>query len=442
MRNTLPLLLLLAAATVTVPAAGQPADARIGALLNSGDYFTLREVLPRQADSIASPVLRGMAETLAGTFFNRPADALAAVSELLDAHAEELGPDNATSMVFMALLDLFMLDRYAEAAELTDDFIAGADGTLPDELLFSLEFFRRTGYALTGRPVPELVMPEGGTCVPYRLDSVGRGRIMTVPVRIGGNVRDFVFDTGAAQFNFVSESFARENGIRMIADSIPVAGIGRGQVGLGVADSLAVGGIVMRNPVFLVSPPDPATDTIEVISAVLGNAFMRKAGSFTIDNRTRRILFPAERTLHADGTEGAANMMLNSFQPYVRIHADGIPLLFHFDTGNAATTLYPAYYELFREQVDSCGIEDTVRIGGFAGIAENACYRLPSVEFTLEDVPFVLRDIDVLPSGSAGAMAGSEAGSLGTDFVTAFDVLTVDYEACRIRGEYRSAADR
>ena len=92
------LLFLLAAATVTVPAAGQHADARIGALLNSGDYFTLREVLPRQADSIASPVVRGMAETLVGTFFNRPA--------------------------------------------------------------------------------PELVMPEGGTCVSYRLDSVGRGRII------------------------------------------------------------------------------------------------------------------------------------------------------------------------------------------------------------------------------------------------------------------------
>ena len=340
------LLFLLAAATVTVPAAGQHADARIGALLNSGDYFTLREVLPRQADSIASPVVRGMAETLVGTFFNRPADALAAVSELLETYGDELGPDNATSMVFMALLDLFMLDRYAAAAELTDDFIADTDGSLPDELLFSLEFFRRTGHALAGRPAPELVMPEGGTCVPYRLDSVGRGRIMTVPVHIGGNVRDFVFDTGAAQFNFVSERFARENGIRMIADSIPVAGIGRGWVGLGVSDSLAVGGIVMRNPVFLISPPDQATDTIEVISAVLGNAFMRKAERFTIDNRTRHIVFPAERTLHADGTKRMANMMLNSFQPYVRIHADGIPLLFHFDTGNVATTLYPPYYEL------------------------------------------------------------------------------------------------
>lgn len=57
-----------------------------------------------------------MAETLVGTFFNRPADALAAVSELLETYGDELGPDNATSMVFMALLDLFMLDRYAAAA--------------------------------------------------------------------------------------------------------------------------------------------------------------------------------------------------------------------------------------------------------------------------------------------------------------------------------------
>ena len=108
-------------------------------------------------------------------------------------------------------------------------------------------------------------------------------------------------------------------------------------------------------------------------------------------------------------------MMLNSFQPYVRIHADGIPLLFHFDTGNVATTLYPPYYELFREQVDSCGVEDTVRIGGFAGVAENVCYRLPSVEFTLEGVPFTLRDIDVLPSGSAGAGRFAEANLFGFD---------------------------
>ena len=78
-----------------------------------------------------------------------------------------------------------------------------------------------------------------------------------------------------------------------------------------------------------------------------------------------------------------------------------------------------------------------MRIGGFAGVAENVCYRLPSVEFTLEGIPFTLRDIDVLPSGSAGATAGSEAGSLGTDFATAFDTLTVDYTSCTVRGEKR-----
>lgn len=99
-----------------------------------------------------------MAETLVGTFFNRPADALAAVSELLETYGDELGPDNATSMVFMALLDLFMLDRYAAAAELTDDFIADTDGSLPDELLFSLEFFRRTGHALAD------VRPAASSC--------------------------------------------------------------------------------------------------------------------------------------------------------------------------------------------------------------------------------------------------------------------------------------
>lgn len=74
-----------------------------------------------------------------------------------------------------------------------------------------------------------------------------------------------------------------------------------------------------------------------------------------------------------------------------------------------------------------------MRIGGFAGVAENVCYRLPSVEFTLEGIPFTLRDIDVLPSGSAGATAGSEAGSLGTDFATAFNTLTVDYTSCTVR---------
>ena len=337
------LLFLLAAATVTVPAAGQHADARIGALLNSGDYFTLREVLPRQADSIASPVVRGMAETLVGTFFNRPADALTAVSELLETYGDELGPDNATSMVFMALLDLFMLDRYAAAAELTNDFIADIDGSLPDELLFSLEFFRRTGHALAGRPAPELVMPEGGTCVPYRLDSVGRGRIMTVPVHIGGQRPRFRLRYGRStvQLRLRKVRPRERNTDDCRLDSR--RGYRPGGVGLGVADSLAVGGIVMRNPVFLISPPDQVTDTIEVISAVLGNAFMRKAERFTIDNRTRHIVFPAERTLHADGTERMANMMLNSFQPYVRIHADGIPPAVPFRYGQRGDDPLPPH---------------------------------------------------------------------------------------------------
>lgn len=442
MKYVLHLFLLLAATIGPASAEAQETDRHIARLLDAGDCFTLHEAFSKTGDSIASPVLRGIAATLTGTWFNRPEEALTAATELLEAYGGELGLDNTTSMVFMSLLDLFMLDRYAEAAELADGFIAGAGGSLPDGLRFSLEFFRRTSHALAGRPTPQLVMPDRAASVPYRLDSIGRGRIMTVPVRIGGNIRDFVFDTGAAQFNFVSEAFARANGIRIIADSIPVAGIEWGTVGLGVTDSIEVGGIVMRNPVFLVSPPDPATDTIEVISAVLGNAFMRKAGSFAIDNRTRRIVFPAKPTLHTDGTEETANMMLNSFQPYIRIFAGDIPLLFHFDTGNVSTTCYPSFYEKFRNEVDARGIRDTVRIGGFAGIVETVCYRTPSLKLMLDGIPFTLHDTDVLPDGGAGAAAGTEYGSLGTDFVTAFDVLTVDYDACRVRGEHRSAANR
>lgn len=174
------LLFLLAAATVTVPAAGQHADARIGALLNSGDYFTLREVLPRQADSIASPVVprdgRNTGRHLLQPAGRCPRSRIGTVGDIrrrtrarqCDEHGLH-GPARP----------LHARPVRAAAARLTDDFIADTGGSLPDELLFSLEFFRRTGHAWPDVRPRSSSCPKAAPAYPTGSAGVGRGRIMT-----------------------------------------------------------------------------------------------------------------------------------------------------------------------------------------------------------------------------------------------------------------------
>lgn len=85
--------------------------------------------------------------------------------------------------------------------------------------------------------------------MPLSVETVGRGKHIYIPVEVNGITKNYIFDTGCSFGNFVSEKYAEEVGLKIVADSIPVSGMEIGLVKLAVADSMKIGEMVYHNPV-------------------------------------------------------------------------------------------------------------------------------------------------------------------------------------------------
>ncbi len=421
---------LLAVIMLAVPLAvrAQKADERVGKLLGEGDYFALGKELPALKGRMTNPVLGCLADGLLGSMFNRPAEAVAAFDSLLTFYPEALAPGSRADMEAMRGVNLMMLKRYGEAADKTAGFLEGAEN--PEDYMFSCGFVLRASEALRERPVGRLERPAESVRVPFRAQESGRGEAMLVPATVDGRPCEFIFDTGCAFFNFVTERFASENGLEIVADSIPITGMGTGFVKLGMADSLSVGALTYRNPVFLVAPDDSLTNLALPTGAVLGTDFLQAAGTIVFRPAEGTVEFPVKKV----GPAGEdPNMYMTSGQLYAEVTFRGRPLTMHFDTGNVKSNFYSSFYDRFGRWVRRHGEKDETQYGGYGGIRTLTVYRLPEVALGLAGHEFELTGTEVVLEWD-GFSEGSASGSLGYDFVGTFDSLTLDYDNMRLEG--------
>ena len=160
------------------------------------------------------------------------------------------------------------------------------------------------------------------------------------------------------------------------------------------------------------------------LDAVLGNDAMNRLDEVRIQADRGRIVFPAEQTPTPDG---GPNMTFAGGQFYLWPEYGGAPLLFHFDTGNVKSTLTDSFYAGYRREVKRQGKKSTSTQGGFGGVKEVKVYVLPEFRLTLAGAPFALRDVTVNIREEGLAAEGEEMGSLGVDFLRAFDEVTINF---------------
>ena len=425
LRRTL-LLLVTIGWAICVPAQ-TPADLRLGDVLNGGDLFQLRDEYPHLKDSLSIGMLDLLARSQLGVGFNRPEEAAPALDSLLLLHQDALGAESTLSMAALRAMNLLNLELYAPAGAAGGDLVRALEGSLPFESCFGLVFIERVGKALSDVPAPRLERPDRTVTVPMRYDAVGRGHHYYIPVEVNGLERDFIFDTGCSFGCFVSERYAEEVGLTIVADSIPVSGMTVGFVKLAVADSLRVGEMVYHHPFFLVAPPDPEVDAEFAFDGVIGYDLLHAVGEVEVDNGAGVFRFPAQPS------DGEPNMYLSGNIPRVRIEDGGEPFEMVFDTGNVKSNLDGAFALRFPDAV--AGLErHATRHGGFGGIEEFEAVTLPEFRFLVAGCDVMLHDTEVVYDGADTATLLT-VGSLGSDFVRSFRRLTISYRQMFIRGE-------
>lgn len=396
-------------------------DAKMGEIINSGNLFQLKRQYPLLKDSVSMRMLNLIAEAQLGIGFNRLESAATALDSLLQFHQDALGTEGAIGMAALRAMNLLNMGLYRQGGDAGKDLVNALKEKVPVESLYSFIFMERVGKALSDQPAPYLKRPAYDVVVPMRYDTAGRGKLIYIPVEVNGITKEYVFDTGCSFGNFVSEKYAEEVGLKIVADSIPVGGINIGFVKLAVADSLKVGEIIYYNPVFMIAPPDKQVDSLFTFNGILGYHFIRDIKEIIIDNKSGSFIFPCQLS------NGETNMYLSSNIPNLQIEYNGKAFDLIFDTGNAKSSLGTKFAQLFPKLLSGLP-EHSVRLGGFAGIYQSKTVVLPRFHFQLSGTPITLHDIDVSKESNK-----DQFGSLGTDFIMSFKQVTINYDSMFVR---------
>jgi predicted aspartyl protease len=257
--------------------------------------------------------------------------------------------------------------------------------------------------------------------VPFK---VVRDKVV-VKAKLNGKTMDFAVDTGAER-TVVTVSTARRLGILSLADTMSagVGMIGLRGLQLGVAASLEVGHLKLKNvPVLIKNPPLEGLPTKEIESlSPLALGF-----SMSLDYQSR--VLTMARRLEAREADVSLPLRMHRLAT-VRGVVNGRPASFIVDTGGEVISLNTSVARSLFKPKDWRRI--ALKVYGASGWDPEA-YLLPGVdlgfdEITYRNTPVVVMNLEV-PSVLLGYQIG---GTLGYKFLSRYRV-DVDLRASEVR---------
>ena len=268
--------------------------------------------------------------------------------------------------------------------------------------------------------------PDYDFSVEFVVDSVlvdgeYQGGYIRIPACIGGKQEWFILDNGAAQYSYISESFAEEHGIHILGSKSKATGStgAKSSYRTGYADSLSIGPLLVRNLVFAVLPDSALENPAIDLSAILGANFFRLAGEMQFLNRERRVFFPAE------SIEREPNLTLSVGDGhFAQVVVRGDTLRLQLDLGARNTDLNATYYKRNKKWIQDTYSMDKVTHFGVGGMREISVYRANGLtfsacggDFTKEWTEIETTTIDKDPN---------TFGLLGADFLLPFDKTVIN----------------
>lgn len=423
----------------------QNTEERIGTLMAQSRWFDLARELRSTPEDSVNPVLYKMACAMTQHYFNRPEQACVTLGDLLNNHSAELG-DNTFNMALFLSMNLARCGQYDQAAELMQNLCSQLKGLGVDSIQtagFEMLANQYLTYA-ENAPILKQLHPAGTYTVPMGMhnamhtvkDKSDEGHFITMDGLINGKASTLVFDTGAGG-NILSTAQAREFGLRLLGESVEMAGIGTQYGTYAIADTLRIGDMAWANVPFLVV--DIKTDNAEVDSTgsllppVIGLPLMFCMQEIQLDFEHRQFIIPSTTT---PNPLGESNLLRTESEVlrFATKDADGEDMYLHFDTGGYNTTLLPRWYERHKDEVQALGTQDSLRVAGVGGVYATHSYWMPEIEFRIGNGSSVLDSVIVstgidLRSGektSAEYLNGEEDGTLGLDILEHFRLVILN----------------
>ena len=385
-----------------VGAKAQSIDERIGAVMNSSDYFGLYDIYNNTPSDSINPFLEVFSRCLIGNRFNRPDISIPAFDELLKRHSEYLDLNLLLSSSVMFSMDLGRVGRNEEAFALMSSILSSAYQAADSASLASYANMAAQ-YKAWAKYSPYQISIDGESgVIPF--DTIPTGKpgsqqyLMQInDARINGNQVKITFDTGAG-VNVITDSLARAYGLEFLDAEVAATGVASSTGRYAIAKELVLGNIKVNDVPFYVidisSHNEEADKYIDVLEFIVGSELMLRLKDVTLDFSLKEIQVPA---VAAAPSNERPNMCFSADMNLVaESEINGQPLMLKLDSGDACFgRLNKYFFEANKAYLTDHCKSDTVNMAGVGGGWSVLCYKLPDAILTLGGNSVTIPIIDV-----------------------------------------------
>ncbi|HTI91800.1 MAG TPA: retropepsin-like aspartic protease [Puia sp.] len=410
------------------PAAGSEALTLIrqfDSLLNKKEFFRLERQLALHHEEL--PAARRLYfEAALDNAFNRNSSCVARIDSVLGSAPAGFQDSLKVNLLQLSGDSYFKMGFYAQAARTDSLLIHDFNKTMDSAALASVKDDWLIRNALRNQ-APQTTEVGAGAVLTWSRDSIG---LMEFPFRSHAQTVNAIFDT-RANISSITRSYAEKLHLHLLdvnyTGGSGVTGL-QFKMGLGVADSLYIGGVLVLHAVFQVMP-----DSILYIAplhfqlnVIMGLPVIAQLQELQIYNDGRLVIpsVPTPGDLH--------NMALDGLDPVVLLRSDGDTLLYHFDSGASSTVLYATYFNRYHAAILRSGHSKRTKFGGAGGVKVNETFMLPSFRLELGPRAITIDSVSVLTEKISDAERFY--GNVGQDFMRQFKEMTLNFRDMYVKG--------
>jgi hypothetical protein len=388
-------------------------------IYQSKDFFKLRDEFQKQS-AILTPQDRYFYQAVLENAFNQCDRSNETSAKLTANSLVRVKGQHWKMLEYLRADNYIKLYRYQEAVncftELKNKMNATLDSSEIDDLDQSIKLWS------TIREVqPQEVIRPSECHIPWVKDKMG---LIDVPVNVGDDTSEFMFDTGANQ-SVISETNAKRFHLKIYKVKIPLASGISGttfQTSLAVADSLYIGVILLRHVIFFLLPDDMLYFKPmeyrqqgiigEPVIAQLGEIKIRKDGQMDVSVR--------------NGNPRLHNLAFSGMMPIVNFFFEQDSLPFQFDTGAGSTILYEPFFTRYRKMILQKGKSHILRSAGVGGsITESKAYELKNFHLEVAGVTCRLDTVNIRTT-PVGPEKDLYYGNIGLGLFNACNTVTLN----------------
>ncbi|MGN6395068.1 MAG: aspartyl protease family protein [Mucilaginibacter sp.] len=393
-------------------------------LLSQNEYFKLDAAFKSAVDKL-SDADRLYFRAYLDNAFNRNEDCIRNVDSLIQLSARL--PDT-TKAALKRLQDdsYFKTFQYAKAARCDSDILKNYSHVLKKDVVDDIKNDLIIRAGLKNVPAQQTLI-KTNTTISWKRDKIG---LVNIPVTTHAQTVDAIFDT-RANISSITQSYAKKLGLHMLDVTYNEGSGATGiqfKTGMGIADSLYIGDILVKNAVFQVMPDSilyiaPIKFQLNIIVGFpvieqLQEIHIFKDGKMTIP------LTPQKDNLH--------NFALNGLDPVIALQSGPDTLSFHFDSGASSSMLYESYFKKNKQEVLKAGFRKTVGFGGAGGTQKKEVWVLPKLNLGVGGKTVVIDSVSVL---TKPIYPGEKFyGNIGQDFTSKFSELIYNFKFMYIKG--------